>query len=307
VAVRVTLLHNPNAGDEEHSRDGLVEALAEAGHEALYQSVKEDGWTDALDRPADLVVAAGGDGTIDKVFRALAGRPVPVAVLPLGSANNVARTLGVRPEMSTLNLARSWSHGSPKSYDVGRLQAGGDVERFVECMGGGIFGDVLVRAADQDAELSAEEKKELGLELLEAAIRDAPVYEWALDLDGESLSGEFLAVEAMNVREIGPNVPLAPEADPGDGLLDVALVTAGHREGLAAYLRKREPDRQVPPPAARRARGRRLRVRFPAGCPLHVDDELWPRDTADGAEGEAVLSVGEPRIRVICPASPFSA
>jgi diacylglycerol kinase (ATP) len=112
VAVRVTLLDNPNAGDEEHGRDRLLEALAQAGHEGTYQSVKEDGWTKALDRPADLVVAAGGDGTIDKVFRALAGRPVPVAVLPLGSANNVAGTLGVRPEVSTLNLARSWSDGA---------------------------------------------------------------------------------------------------------------------------------------------------------------------------------------------------
>jgi diacylglycerol kinase (ATP) len=307
VAVRVTLLHNPTAGDEAHSRDRLLDALAEAGHETTYQSVKEDRWTDALDHPADLVVAAGGDGTIDKVFRALAGRAVPVAVLPLGSANNVARTLGVRPEVSTLNLAGSWSDGSTRPYDVGQLRAGDEVEHFVECMGGGIFGDVLVRAADHDEELSAEEKKELGLELLEAAIRDAPAYEWELDLDGEKLSGEFLAVEVMNVREIGPNVPLAPEADPGDGLLDVALVTAGHREGLAGYLRKREPERHLPPPAARRARGRRLRIRFPAGCPLHVDDELWPRDSADGAEGEAVLTVGEPRIRVLCPASPFSA
>jgi diacylglycerol kinase (ATP) len=307
VLVRVTLLHNPTAGDEEHSRDRLLEALAEAGHEATYQSVKEDGWTDALDYPVDLVVAAGGDGTIDKVFRALAGRPVPVAVLPLGSANNIARTLGVRPEVSTLKLARSWSDGALSLYDVGELRAGDLVERFVECMGGGIFGDVLVRAADQDKTLSAEEKKELGLELLEAAIREAPAYEWALDLDGESLSGEFLAVEVLNVREIGPNVPLAPEADPGDGLLDAALITAGHREGLAAYLRKREPDRHLPPPAARRVRGRRLRVRFPAGCPLHVDDELWPGDSADGAEGEAVLTVGGPRIQVLCPASPFSA
>ena len=302
--MRVTLLHNPNAGDEEHSRDRLLEAVADAGHEATYQSVKEDGWKDALDRSADLVVAAGGDGTIDKVFRALAGRPVPVTVLPLGSANNVARTLGIRPEVSTLNLARSWSDGSLRPYDVGGLRVGNEVERFVECIGGGIFGDVLVRAADQHEDLSAEQKKKLGLELFEAAIRDAPAYEWAVELDGETLSGEFLAVEVMNVREIGPNIPLAPDADPGDGLLDVALVTAGHREGLAAYLREREPDRHLPPPAARRARGRRLRVRFPAGCPLHVDDELWPRD---GAGGEGVLTLGGPPVRVLCPASPFSA
>jgi diacylglycerol kinase (ATP) len=298
--VRVTLFHNPTAGDEEHSRDRLLEALAEAGHETIYQSTKETGWTDALDRPADLVVAAGGDGTMDKVFRALAGSPLPVAVLPLGSANNVARTLGISPEKPTLEVARSWQNAHRHPFDIGELQARENGARFVECMGGGIFGDVLVRAAEQDEKLSAEEKKGLGLDLLEAAIRDASARVWEIELDGENLSGEFLAVEVMNVREIGPNVPLAPDADPGDGLLDLALVAARHREGIAAYLREREPDRHIPPPAMRRASGRRLRVRFPTGCPLHVDDELWPEGT-DGTEGEAALIAGRLQVQVVRP------
>jgi diacylglycerol kinase family enzyme len=304
--LRVTLLHNPTAGDEEHNRDHLLEALAEADHETVYQSTKEDGWTDALDRPADLVVAAGGDGTMDKVFRALAGGFLPVAVLPLGSANNVARTLGISLAKPTLELARSWQGADRRPFDIGELQAGDGAVRFVECMGGGIFGDVLVRAGERDEELSAGEKQELGLDLLEAAIRDAPAYTWAVELDGEDLSGEFLAVEVMNVREIGPNVPLAPEAEPGDGLLDVALVSAGHREGLAACLRARERDRHIPPPAMRRARGGRLRVRFPAGCSLHVDDELWPGGSVDGAEREAVLTAGPLQVQVLQPADAFS-
>jgi diacylglycerol kinase (ATP) len=299
--VRVTLLHNPTAGDEEHDRDHLLAALAEAGHDTVYQSTKEEGWADVLDRAADLVVAAGGDGTMDKVFRAVAGASVPVALLPLGSANNVARTLGISPEKSTLELARSWQDGGRSRYDIGELRVGDSVAQFVECMGGGIFGDVLVRAGERDEELSAEEKKGLGLDLLEAAIREAPARAWELDLDGEDLSGEFLAVEVMNVREIGPNVPLAPEADPGDGLLDVALVAAGHREGLAAYLREREPDRHIPPPAVRGARGRRLRVRFPEGCPLHVDDELWPERSLEGAPGDGILEVGRLQVQVLRP------
>jgi diacylglycerol kinase (ATP) len=297
--VRLTLLHNPTAGDEEHSRERLLEALAEAGHEAFYRSTKEEGWTDALDRETDLIVAAGGDGTMDEVFRAAVGGSVPVAVLPLGSANNVARTLGISPEKPTLEHARSWEGAGSRPYDIGELRAGEDAMRFVECMGGGIFGDVLVRAGEQDEELSAEEKKGLGLDLLEAAIHDAPARVWELEFDGEDLSGEYLAVEVMNVREIGPNVPLAPDADPGDGLLDVALVQAGHREGLAGYLREREPDHHIPPPAVRRAQGRRLRMRFPEGCPLHVDDELWPAGSVDGAQGESVLEVGRLQVHVL--------
>jgi diacylglycerol kinase (ATP) len=302
----VTLLHNATAGDEEHDRDRLLAALAEAGHETVYQSTKEEGWRDVLDRQADLVLAAGGDGTIDKVFLALLGRSLPVAVLPLGSANNVARNLGISPDTPLREIVRSWESAVRAPYDIGALRAGDEVVRFVECVGGGIFGEVLVRDSDRDENFSAEEKKELGLDLLEAAIRDAPAYAWELELDGEDFSGEFLAVEVMNVREIGPNVPLAPDADPGDGLLDVALVAAGHREGLAAYLREREPDRHIPPPAVRRGRGRRLRLRFPPGCPLHVDDELWPEGSADGAEHEAVFTVGGDRVEVLRPAGRVS-
>jgi diacylglycerol kinase (ATP) len=141
------------------------------------------------------------------------------------------------------------------------------------------------------------------VQLLETAIGDAPARVWELDLDGENLSGEFLAVEVMNIREIGPNVPLALEADPGDGLLDVALVAAGHRERLAGYLREREPDRHIPPPAVRRARGRRLRIRFPQGCPLHVDDELWPDGSVDGAQGEGILGMGRLQVQVLRPSA----
>ena len=110
----------------------------------------------------------------------------------------------------------------------------------------------------------------------------------------------------MNVREIGPNVPLAPDADPSDGLLDLALVAAGDREGLAAYLREREPDHHLPPPALRRARGRRLRIRFPEGCPVHIDDELWPEGSVGGGSGEAIVEVGRLRVRALWPAGrPF--
>ena len=247
-----------------------------------------------------------GTGPSTRSSCALVGRSVPVAVLPLGSANNVARTLGISPETPLREIVRSWESAVRAPYDVCELQAGDGVACFVECMGGGIFGDVLVRADKRDEELSAGEKKELGLDLLEAAIGDAPAYTFALELDGEDLSGEFLAVEVMNVREIGPNVLLAPDADPGDGRLEVALVAAGHREGITAYLRAREPDRLIPPPAMLRAKGRRLRIHFPAGCPLHVDDELWPEGSADGAEGEAVLTAGRLQVQVVRPADAFS-
>ena len=92
--MRITLIHNPKAGDARHGKDQLMAALAEAGHHATYQSTKEPGFKKALKQPADLVLAAGGDGTIGKVAFRLIDSGIPLSVLPLGTANNLARALG---------------------------------------------------------------------------------------------------------------------------------------------------------------------------------------------------------------------
>jgi diacylglycerol kinase (ATP) len=73
--VRVTLIHNPGAGKQGRNGAGrLVALLSEAGHAVRYQSSKDDGWEQTLEEPADLVAVAGGDGTVSRVARRLAGR-----------------------------------------------------------------------------------------------------------------------------------------------------------------------------------------------------------------------------------------
>jgi diacylglycerol kinase (ATP) len=65
--MRITLMHNPKAGDAQHGKKQLMAALAKAGYHATYQSTKERGFKKALKNPADLVLAAGGDGTVAKI------------------------------------------------------------------------------------------------------------------------------------------------------------------------------------------------------------------------------------------------
>jgi Sphingosine kinase and enzymes related to eukaryotic diacylglycerol kinase len=80
--MRITLMHNPKAGDAEHGRKQLMAALAEAGHEATYQSTKKSDYKKALKKPADLVLAAGGDGTVVKVGRRLIDTGIPMRSTP---------------------------------------------------------------------------------------------------------------------------------------------------------------------------------------------------------------------------------
>jgi diacylglycerol kinase family enzyme len=78
--MRITLMHNPKAGHAEHGRKQLIAALGEAGHQAIYQSTKKSDYKKALKKPADLVLAAGGDGTVVKVGRGLTpAEPEPSA------------------------------------------------------------------------------------------------------------------------------------------------------------------------------------------------------------------------------------
>ena len=299
--MRVTLMHNPTAGEGEHSREWLERLLADAGHEVGYQATADPGWRAALDEPADLVVVAGGDGTVGTVLTELAGRRTPAAIIPLGSANNIARTLcvdGVDPA----ELARSWDGAERRPLDIGAVARAWGAAPFVESFGGGIFADVLLRAAADPADPDGEEKHRHGQDLLVAAIREAEAHPWRLALDGRDLSGRFLAVEAMNIREIGPHLPLAPEADPGDGALDLVLIGPEHRDGICALVEMPEEERAEPPPLPV-VRGRRLDVVVAPECAVHADDTAWPSPGPSHDGEEARVAVGERRVEVLVPAA----
>jgi diacylglycerol kinase (ATP) len=298
--VRVTLLHNAEAGDEDHDAEALRSLIAEAGHRVAYRSLKETGWEAALDNPGDLVVLAGGDGSIGKVMRKVARVPAPVTLLPLGSANNIARTVGIA-DARLDELVRGWETGEQRRFDIGEVSAPWGDSLFVESVGGGIFGDVLERAEEIDAdEADGEEKVRLGLELMREIVESAPALAWEVVVDGIDLSGDYLAVEAMNIRELGPNFPVAPDADPGDGLLDVVLIQGRHRSALARYFEERLAGEEPRPHELPARRGERVMLRPPAECLLHVDDGFWPDDPEARGDGSAVATTG-PSVTLLVP------
>jgi diacylglycerol kinase (ATP) len=110
-------MHNPKAGDAKHGRKQLMAALARAGHHAVYRSTKKRDYKKALKDPTDLVLAAGGDGTVVKVASRLIDTGIPLGVLPLGTANNLARSLGF---VASPNEIIARLRGSKKRvFDIG--------------------------------------------------------------------------------------------------------------------------------------------------------------------------------------------
>jgi len=277
--MRIALVHNPTAGGG-HDVDDLVRLLTDAGHEVRHRSSKGD-WKSLLQDWGDLVVAAGGDGTVRKVALAAADHGMPFGVLPVGTANNIGKTLGMLGDAR--ELVDGWSANPPpkRRLDLGEVSGPSGTQRFVESMGGGPVAELIGRGEEieEDAKLLGRET-DRALHLLAELLREAAPFPWRITAGGEDLSREYLAVEVLNIRFVGPNVPLAPDADPSDGLLDVVVVGKEDREPILTYLENRLNLASGSMPPLRTIRASQVQVVAPAGARLHVDDSAWPSDDA---------------------------
>ena len=300
--MRVALIHNPRAGDGQQDAESIVAAVERGGHEVDYRSRKDDDWSAGLDRDAGLVVVAGGDGTVIDAFKALAGSSVPVTLIPRGNANNVAATLGFETDDAD-ELVRAWPGYAVRRFDLGEVETPWGTERFVEGVGAGLFGDVLARAERHGAD-EAPDKVRRGLELLRETLAEVEAARWEARLDGEHLAGELLGIEALNIREAGPEVGLAPTADPGDGLLDVVVVAPEDRDALRGYVEARLAGRAAEAPRLEVRRARELALKVPANGVLRIDDVPWPEPSSRHEAGTAVVRAAVERVRVLAPPGP---
>ncbi|HEX5732962.1 MAG TPA: diacylglycerol kinase family protein [Blastocatellia bacterium] len=273
--MRVTLIHNPQAGGEDHSRERLLTLIRAAGYEAVYCSSKED-FDAALKDPGDLVAVAGGDGTVRKVAMHTIQTGVPMAILPMGTANNISKSLGIvgSPE----ELIQGWSAARRKRHTVGQATSSWGEELFIEGMGMGLFTRAMtlldyIDDKAPDSFSSAYDKLYRDLSALIVLVSEFSPITLKVTVDGEDVSGPYLLMEAMNMNFVGPNLHLAPEADPGDGHLDFVFLAEDNRENFARYLTKRLAGKEAEPPV-RVIRGSSLQFYW-RGTAIHLDDKIW--------------------------------
>jgi len=293
--VRVTLIHNPAAGRQEGA-GALLKLLRRAGHKPRYQSSKEKGWDRVLDKRADLVVVAGGDGTVGGVTRRMVGRGVPVAILPAGTANNVANSLGLLKKPFE-ELVQGWRDARRVKLDLGIVSGPWGERYFVEGVGAGLFAGLLVNSENNNPKKKAKEKKTKGpervvdnaLHRLKEAAETAEAVEIGARLDGVDISGSYLLFEAVNLPYIGPNLYIAPDNRAGDGQLEVVLIPEAQRGRLVKYLAHWHENRARPSLLPSR-RGKHLQIEW-TGFALHIDDKLRPRKKADVDEVAGLVDV----------------
>jgi diacylglycerol kinase (ATP) len=265
--MRVALLHNTSAGSEDHTDEELTALIEGVGFKVTHIVRHVGDLAGALhEHPCDLVVVAGGDGTVGRTACQLSGWQVPIAIVPLGTANNTARSLDLPRRLK--KLSKNWPKASHVPFDLGLLNDGAETARFAECVGWGVFARTIEEAKQRDTDGGGSVRQTLKRDrrLFGRIARKLESRPYQIEVDGRDCSGNYALVEVMNIGLLGPQLPLSPQSDSSDGQFEVVLVADGERAALERIADSGEADQG----GYRTERGRHIRV--------HADDALLHRD-----------------------------
>lgn len=277
--MKIMLVHNPKAGYQQPTKEELMKILSGSGVEVFYVSSKDDAFTQTLlSSMSDIVVVAGGDGTIKKVARLLLGKHIPIAVLPVGTANNIAKTLGNPIPMVSTN--ERWLNLPTKDYDAGMVKIYGRKEYFFESAGFGVVPEMMYRFTEckQKEQLEFENQDDEvkhGQAFMKDILSDFAASHYDITIDGEHHHGRYLLVEIMNIKSVGPRLLLAPDADTGDSWLDIVLIKESEREEFFHYVSSLLNDEKLTAKFTIK-KGKKISIASTGDSRLHVDDELLP-------------------------------
>jgi diacylglycerol kinase family enzyme len=224
-----------------------------------------------------MIAIAGGDGTVKKVVSALlkkgsAVKQVPVAILPYGTANNIAESLNIKGNPA--DIISSWEFRKPISIDVGKVKGNIEHACFIESFGYGLF-PYLIKEMERQGKDDIEDKNTRMKEALKLMHDFSHSYKprrCELYIDGKDHSGTFLMAEIMNTRFIGPNLFLSPHGHPGDGTFEVVLIPGEDQQKFAAYIDSKINDAEVVYSFIT-IKAEDVRIKW-KGTHVHIDDEL---------------------------------
>jgi YegS/Rv2252/BmrU family lipid kinase len=169
-----------------------------------------------------IVVAAGGDGTVGSVANAVIGTPAVMAILPLGTSNDFARSLNI--PLRVENAVRLIPHGRVTSVDAGRLTREGQPPRhFVHAAAAGL--NVQFAKFATRADLRRRVGKLTYAIAAALALRERPVFRAQVEYEGQAEPLELVHLAVINAPVFGGFLDLKiPGAAPNDGTLHVIMV-----------------------------------------------------------------------------------
>jgi diacylglycerol kinase (ATP) len=280
--MRTLIIMNPAAGSAGQAAD-LRERVAPLSDVTLLETDSaghaRDLAKEAVTSGYDLVVAAGGDGTINEVVQGLAAdlSRARLGILPLGTGNDLARSLAI-PGNPVEALEWITTGGLERRIDLIHVEAPGAASYCVNVAAGGFSGQV-------DEILTDEMKSKWGpLSYLRAAAGVLPNlegYTTRLSYDG----GEHEEIMALNVilangRTCAGGLRVAPTADLEDGLIDVVIVRYTSLLDLAAVAALLVAGSYLDSQDVFLRRARRVSIQSRPGMWFNVDGELLTKEPA---------------------------
>ncbi|AKG33248.1 diacylglycerol kinase [Paenibacillus durus] len=216
------LIYNPTSGREEMRRRlaDILERLDRGGIEATCHATTGEGdateaAADAVNRGYDLIIAAGGDGTLNEVVNGMAEKPnlPPLGVLPLGTTNDFARAMGIPKywEESCDLIIQQQS----RLIDLGKAND----RYFINIAGGGTLTELTYEVPSRLKTMMGQLAYYLkGIEKMASL---SPT-ELVIRANGQELiHDEFMLFLIANTNSVGGFEKLAPDARIDDGLFDV--------------------------------------------------------------------------------------
>jgi len=243
----------------------------------------------AIQNRCNYIVAAGGDGTLNEVINGIATRAEDacVGVVPLGTGNDFARSIGL-PAAIEANIDILLS---PKTRFIDVVRVKSDRTRFFVNVSAGGFSGLI------DEKLTPGIKHAWGplayVRGAAAALPQLQAYRTQVVFDEkERVSMDLYNVVVGNGRFVAGGLPIAPDADPGDGLLDIVLIPKCSIPEMALLAAEIVLGKHLANNAIVFRRAKTIEVRSEPGMWFNVDGELV-------GNAPAVFQIGPRRLNFV--------
>jgi len=161
----------------------------------------------------EVIVAVGGDGTVNEIASAIVGTPATLGIIPFGSGNGLARFLGI--PMDTAKAIKNLSSGHLEIIDSAKLNG----QPFFNMAGMGFDAHI--------SEVFSHGKKRGFITYIKSSIQEFAKYKsenYQLDIDGTAYSRKAFMLSFANSSQYGNDAHISPNASVQDGLLDICII-----------------------------------------------------------------------------------
>lgn len=210
---------NPISGGKK--KDGVPELIEKYMDPAIYKPVIvfSDGVSHARQiakeavNKFDLIVAVGGDGTVNEIASAVVGTETIFGIIPFGSGNGLSRFLNI--PMDTEQAIKSLITGHVETIDSAKLNG----RSFFNMAGMGFDAHI--------SEVFSHTKKRGFITYIKSSIQEVTKYKpqhYHLEIDGKTYERDAFMLSFANSSQYGNNAHISPKASVQDGLLDVCVI-----------------------------------------------------------------------------------